>query len=105
MIKVRFTRKAIVSLNQEFITEYEKDGVCYRNDLSVPFYLMKDALVELKSIVEKHLGEEVELVPSDFEQKIQDYGSNPKNWPSQPECNCCCHCKGGLGSIGMSCCD
>lgn len=107
MLRAYYTQKAVISLDHEFMVTYEKDGTDYRADFSVPIVfglLPTSPLEKLKEMVEKQLGEQVELLPSQFEKDLQDHASDPKNFPSQPDCSCChCPCH-GVG-LGMSCCD
>ena len=85
----------VIGLSQKYRTYYKKDGEDFIADFEVPigFTLIGDGpIAKLTEMVKAHLGiEDVNLLPSEFSEKLQAHMDDPANWPSQDDtyCDCC----------------
>ncbi len=85
---VYYTILPVVSLNINYRITHDSGGVIRIGDFAVPhstIFTQHNPLDALAKMVENHIGVPVEVKPSDFEQELEDYRNDPKNWPTQTD--------------------
>lgn len=86
---VYYTIKPVISLNMEIRIEYTKDDVQNTEDFSEPFTLaFGNPIDALEKRLEKRFGESVQMIPSEFQKKLDTFMDDPANWPSEDGGSC-----------------
>lgn len=88
-MNIYYTAKAVISLTRDYRVNYELDGVEHTEDFSFSFRF-SDPVEDLKQLLEKRFGNQINLMPSEFQRKLNEHVADPKNWPSEDDyCPCC----------------
>lgn len=85
---VYYTILPVVSLSIQYRVTHDSGGNVFIGDFAVPhntIFAQFNPLDALTKMVENHIGVPVQVKPSEYEQKLEDYRNDPKNWPTQSD--------------------